>query len=46
MEEVISMTREQLISENAKLREVLRSVAELLGDALEEAEECLNESEE
>jgi hypothetical protein len=40
------MTREELISENAKLREVLRSVTDLLGDALEEAEECLGESEE
>jgi hypothetical protein len=39
------MSREELISENAKLREVLRSVIDLLGDALEEAEECLDESE-
>jgi len=39
------MSREELISENAKLREVLRSVIDLLSDALEEAEECLDESE-
>ena len=39
------MTREELISENAKLREVLRSVIDLLGDVLEEVEECLDESE-